>query len=316
MRARAGAPDLARWAGLGDVPAADPDASYSGDVGLAVTWLGVSTVLVTDGTTSVMTDGFFSRPSLVRTGMFPLRPDIGRIEAALRRAGVHRLDAVVPVHTHYDHVLDSATVALRTGADVYGGTSAAHVARGHGMEPDRVHVVESGHPFDVGSFEVTLVRGSHCPPDRYPGEITTPVPRVARVQEYRCGDAWSVLLHHRPTGRRMLVQGSAGYVPGALAGYSAEVAYLGVGQLGRQDDDYVTEYWDETVGRVGARRVVLVHHDNFFRPLSAPLRALPYVVDDLDATLARLVPRAVGDGAHLHLPTLWQRSDPWAGLQD
>ena len=36
------------------------------------------------------------------------------------------------------------------------------------------------------------------------------------------------------------------------------------------------DYWTETVRAVGARRVVLIHWDDFFRPLSKPLRALPY----------------------------------------
>ena len=35
------------------------------------------------------------------------------------------------------------------------------------------------------------------------------------------GDAYSLLIEHE--GRRMLVQGSAGYVPGALQGRSADV---------------------------------------------------------------------------------------------
>ena len=36
---------------------------------------------------------------------------------------------------------------------------------------------------------------------------------------------------------------------------------------------------------VGARRVVLIHWDDFFRGLDRPLRALPSMGDDLDATM-------------------------------
>ena len=68
------------------------------------------------------------------------------------------------------------------------------------------------------------------------------------------------------------MQGSAGYVAGCLAGRRAEVAYLGVGQLGVQPEEYLRAYWAETVGAVGARRVVLTHWDDFFRPLDQPLR--------------------------------------------
>ena len=68
------------------------------------TWLGVSTLLVDDGTSAVMTDGFFSRPSLLDVGLRRLAPSASRIDFCLNRAKVNRLAAVLPVHTHFDHV--------------------------------------------------------------------------------------------------------------------------------------------------------------------------------------------------------------------
>jgi len=103
----------------------------------------------------------------------------------------------------------------------------------------------------------------------------------------------------------------AGYVEDALADH-AEVADLGVGQLGKQDDQYIRRYWEHTVRAVGAQEVVLIHWDDFFRPLDVPLRALPYAGDDLDATMRTLTALAEADGVRLHFPTVWQRQDPWA----
>ncbi len=163
-----------------------------------------------------------------------------------------------------------------------------------------------------GAWTVTLVESEHCPPDRFPGTIDAPVVPPARAAAYRCGEAWSILLEHAATGRSALVQGSAGFVPGALAGRRAEVAYLGVGQLGIQPEEYLRRYWDETVRTVGARRVVLTHWDDFFRPLDRPLRALPYAGDDLDVTMRVLGELAAADGVPLHLPQVWRREDPWA----
>ena len=142
--------------------------------------------------------------------------------------------------------------------------------------------------------------------------IVGPVVPPAKAAAYRCGEAWSMLVHHRPGDPRLLIQGSAGFLPGALAGQRAEVAYLGVGQLGVQPQRYIKQYWDETVRAVGARRVVLIHWDDFFRPLTKPLRALPYVGDDLDVTMRVLTTLADRDGVSVHLPTLWQRTDAWA----
>ncbi|TFV48175.1 MBL fold metallo-hydrolase [Blastococcus sp. TF02A-35] len=306
MRMKPGRPDLGPRASLFDVPPAADD--------LGVTFLGVSSLLFDDGEHAVLTDGFFSRPSLLRVGLGRIAPDAGRIGAALGRLGLDdeasRLRAVVPVHTHFDHALDSAVVARRTGADLLGGESAAHVGRGAGLPDERITVVAPGVPVRLGTFTLTFVESDHCPPDRYPGRITAPVVPPARAGAYRCGEAWSIHVAHAG-GRTALVQGSAGFVPGALAGMRADVAYLGVGQLGVQDEGYIRDYWAETVEAVGARTVVLTHWDDFFRPLDRPLRALPYAGDDLDVTLRVLGELAAEQGVGLHLPTAWRAEDPW-----
>jgi L-ascorbate metabolism protein UlaG (beta-lactamase superfamily) len=306
MRLKLGRPDLADYAGYFDQPEAT-DASP-----LTVTWAGVTTLLVDDGESALMTDGFFSRPGLLTVGTRALSPSQPRIDGCLARLGVDRLEAVLPVHTHFDHAMDSAVVADRTGAAIVGGTSAAQIGRGGGLPDDRVVVVTPGSPLSFGSFDVTLVEGHHCPPDRFPGTITAPVVPPVKAGAYQCGEAWSILIRHRPTDRRLLIVGSAGYVPGALAGHRADVVYLGIGQLGLQPESYLFEYWSEAVRAVGARRVVLIHWDDFFRPLHEPLRALPYAGDDLDVSMRVLSRLAREDRLPLHLPTPWERADPWA----
>jgi L-ascorbate metabolism protein UlaG (beta-lactamase superfamily) len=244
--------------------------------------------------------------------MGKLSPSPARVDGCLARVGVTKLAAVIPVHTHFDHALDSALVADRTGAHLVGGESAANVGRGHGLTADRLVIADSGIPIRLGAFDITLTKSRHSPPDRFPGTIDQPVVPPVRAAAYRCGEAWSALIHHRPSGRRLLIQGSAGFVKGSLTGRHAEVVYLGVGQLGVQPESYLVDYWTETVRAVGARRVVLVHWDDFFRPLSKPLRALPYVADDLDASVRVLSRVAEQDGVALDMPTVWQREDPWA----
>jgi L-ascorbate metabolism protein UlaG (beta-lactamase superfamily) len=303
MRLKLGRPDLEQYRDRFDVPVSDGE--------FAVTFLGVATLLLDDGTTRVMFDGFFSRPPLLSVALRKLTPDTARINAALARAGASEVAAVVPVHTHFDHAMDSAVVAQRTGATLIGGESTANVGRGGGLPEDRIRVVGDGDESTYGGFTLTFVVSDHCPPDRYPGTVDTPVVPPAKAGAYRCGEAWSVLVSHT-SGRTVLVQGSAGYVPGALAGRSAEVVYLGVGQLGVQSEDYIRTYWAETVTAVGARRVVLIHWDDFFRPLDQPLRALPFAGDDLDVTMRVIGPLAQAQGVSIHFPTVFEREDPWA----
>ena len=306
MRLKLGRPDIARYADRFDVPAAKPDAP------LAATWMGVATLLLDDGSSALMTDGYFSRPGLARVAVGEVSPSPARVDGCLARAEVSRLEAVIPVHTHIDHVMDSALVADRTGARLVGGESAANVGRGYGLPEDRIVVASSGEPIQLGAYDVTLIESHHCPPDRFPGVIGEPLVPPVRASAYRCGEAWSTLVHHRPSGRRLLIQGSAGFVKGALADQRADAVYLSVGQLGLHPRSYLVDYWTETVLAVGARRVILIHWDDFFRPLSKPLRALPYAGDDLDVSIRILDELAARDGIALHMPTVWRRENPWA----
>jgi L-ascorbate metabolism protein UlaG (beta-lactamase superfamily) len=306
MRLRPGRPDIGRYAHWFSVPLAESGAP------LTATWLGVATLLLDDGASTLMTDGYFSRPSLARVALGKVSPSAARVDGCLARLKLARLEAVIPVHTHIDHALDSALVADRTGARLVGGESAANVGRGYGLAADRIVVAASGEPIRLGAFDITLLKSQHSPPDRFPGEITAPVIPPVRASAYRCGESWSTLVHHRPSNRRLLIQGSAGFVKGLLAGQRADVVYLGVGQLGLQPERYFVDYWTETVRAVGARRVVLIHWDDFFRPLSKPLRALPYAGDDLDVSLRTLSKLAEQDGIALDMPTVWRREDPWA----
>jgi L-ascorbate metabolism protein UlaG (beta-lactamase superfamily) len=304
MRLKPGRPDLSAHATRFDVPVAGPGEP-------SVTFAGVSTLLLDDGESAVLTDGFFSRPSLLRVGLRAIAPDEERVDAALGRLAASRIEAVVPVHGHFDHAMDSGVVAQRSGAALVGSASAVQVGRGAGLPEDRLHVVTPGEPTSYGAWTLRFVVSAHCPPDRFPGTIESPVRPPVRASAYRCGEAWSILVSHT-SGRRALVQGSAGFVPGSLDGHRAEVAYLGVGQLGVLDEGYLVDYWTHTVRAVGARRVVLTHWDDFFRPLDQPLRALPYAGDDLDVTIRVLGGLAEQDGTALHLPTLWRRENPWA----
>src|SRR4029077_5054823 len=222
MRLKRGRPDLSKYTSSFDSPAAAADAP------LTVTWAGVTTLLIDDGTSALMTDGFFSRPGLLEVGLRRLSPSAPRIDGCLTRLGVDRLEAVLPVHTHFDHAMDSAVVADRTGARVVGGTSAAEVGRGHSLPDDRIVVATPGEPINLGAYDVTLIEAEHCPPDRVPGVIREPVVPPVKVSAYKCGEAWSTLVHHRPSNRRMLIVGSAGFVRGALIGQRADVVYLGV----------------------------------------------------------------------------------------
>ena len=267
---------------------------------LRTAFAGVSNVLVTDGESAVLVDGFFSRPSLLKMAT-RVAPDRGRIDEALRRLGVTKLDAVLVAHSHVDHVLDAPVVAELTGATLAGSPSTRKVQEGYGLAAEPFEELVPGRPVVFGRFTVTPVDARHSDGDRVPGEITEPVRLPARAKAFRTGRCYSFHIAH-PAGS-VLVHASANFVPGALAGYRADVCYLGVGQAGKQTEQWRKRYWEETAGAVGARTVRPVHWDRFWRPLSRPLKLLPKAFDDLGATMATF--ERLADGVDLALPGLW-----------
>lgn len=288
-----------------------PDSS--GAATLRVSFLGVSNLLFDDGETAILTDGFFTRPGLLAVAT-KISPDSARIADALQRAGITRLAAVIPVHSHYDHVMDAPDVARWTGAQLVGSTSTANVGRGASLPEDRITVAVPGQPLTFGRFSVTLLESRHAPTGRFlmPGEITSPLTPPARTRDYRLGESYSVVVQH--DGRTILLQGSAGFIPGALDSVKVDVVYLAIATLGKTPPAYRDSVWNEVVTATGARRVIAVHWDDFTRPLSKPLVPIPRLMDDFGTTMRFLLSRSGPGAPDIRIPVEFAPTDPFADL--
>lgn len=279
---------------------------------LRAVFAGTSTILFRDRDTAVLIDGFFTRPGLARVALGRIAPDPATVDRCLRRLAVTRLAAVICAHSHYDHALDAPLVAERTGALLVGSASTANLGRGHGLPETQLRVVADGEVLGFGAFEITLLDSVHSPGDRYPGTIAEPLAPPARARAWRSDTSYSVLIRH--AGRGVLVHASANHRPGALTGHPADVVYLGIGTLGRQPEHFRQAYWDQVVRATGARRVIPVHWDDFFRSLDRPLRPLPYLVDDMAAAMRFLDDQSRRDNVELVLPIPWHPTHPFADL--
>ena len=286
---------------LAEVPRAQ-----AGKGNLTVTFIGVATLLFDDGETAIMTDGFFTRPA--QNALRSVKPDRDVIATALKRAGVTSLAAVIPVHSHYDHAMDSPVVAQVTGALLVGSSSTGNIGKGYGLPESRIRVVNYGDTATFGRFKVSFLESAHLPIGYAQGKITAPLRAPAMASDFQEGDCYSLLIEH--DGKTMLVQGSAGFVPGALKGRKADVVYLGIGGMRTRGDVYRDSYWQEIVRTVGARRVVPIHWDNFFQSLGNTLTP----TSDFYGSMEFLQARGKADGVDIRLPPLWLPTDPFAGL--
>lgn len=268
------------------------------DGAVTVRWTGTSTLLFSDGETSWMVDGWFSRPGPIRVLAGTIEPDLAAIERGLARNGVEKLAAVIPAHSHYDHAMDSPEVARRTGALLVGSEATANIGRGWGLPEAQIRVVRDGEVLRFGRFTVTLLESRHFQfPDpvmaeRALGDPDIPEPLVPPVGafDYRLGKAYSIHAAH-PRGS-LLVQASAGYVEGKLAGLRADVVFPGIGGLGSQSAAYRETYWRETIVPLSPDRVIPIHWDSLTGPIegpfTGPVRAAGFLSGGLDVTLAFL----------------------------
>lgn len=291
---------------------------------LRVSFLGVATLLLDDGETAILTDGFFSRPDRMQSFLGKVEPDLDAITRGLLRAGIAlkgqapgpghsgKVAVVIPLHAHYDHAMDAPEVAKRTGAVLLGSESSANVGRGWGLPEAQIQVAKLGQTMQFGRFTITLYPALHAPTGFTGGEIAQPLKPPVRVSEYKEGQSYAMLVQHG--GRSLLVTGSAGFVPGALKGVKAEVVLLGIGALGPRSDAHRQDYWREVVQASGARRVIPIHWDDFWLPSDQPMRPLPPPLDKFDVSMKFLVERGAQEQVDIRLPLPWQAMDVFHGL--
>jgi L-ascorbate metabolism protein UlaG (beta-lactamase superfamily) len=247
---------------------------------VTVRYTGTATLVFSDGETTWMTDGWFSRPKPLEVLFGKIEPDLDAITKGLEQNEVDDLAAVFPLHSHYDHAMDAPEVAKRTGAVLLGSESTANIGRGWGLAEEQIRVVADREPIALGKFTVTPIESRHFqfPDPRMAAralgdpEIDAPLKPPVGAFDYRVGKAYALHVAH-PKGT-WLILGSAGFVEGALEPYDADVVFLGVGALGSQTDAYRESYWKESVERTDPTRVIPIHWDSLTGPAEGPFTGM------------------------------------------
>lgn len=270
-------------------------------------WLGVSTLLFDDGETQILIDGFFSRPSVADIVFgVTIQSDVAQINHVLDQYEMRRLAAIIPVHSHFDHAMDIGAIANRSSASILGSESTARIAEGSGVPADQIVIVDNDSEYQFGAFSIRLLKSRHAAIGwsgsvPFDGEIDTPLKPPAPVSAWRAGGAWSIVVGHRDG--TTLVQGSAGFIPGALDGVSADVVLLGTWGLNSLGRDYTEQYWLAMITATGAERVLPIHFDDYTRPFGS-IELPPRILDNFIVTAGWLSEfRAIWDtDTRLFLP--------------
>ncbi len=240
---------------------------------MTLRYLGTNTLLLRKGDSCLLIDPHFTRPNLVRC-LGLLVPDQEKIRSGLKMAGVEHLVGVVLTHTHYDHALDAAEVIRQSGGVLVGSESAAHLAEGEGLGKNQVITVDEGDDISLAGFRLKFFPARHLPfpppvswifnGDAMDDDFSPP----AGVLSYRSGNVFAVRVD------RVLIFGSAGFIPGAYEDVGVDVVVLSVGGLELTSSTYLRHLFEEVAVKSGAQKLWLSHWDQFTRPLAASLRPI------------------------------------------
>ena len=285
--------------------------------GVSVRFMGNTNLLFSDGDTNILIDGWFSRPSLLSLAVGRIEPDLTAITDAFEKGKIGKLAAVIPVHSHYDHAMDSPEVARRTGAQLLGSESTANIARGWGLSENQIDVVQLNESYQYGDFSVTLIPSEHF---EFPNanlreaalgdiQITQPLVPPAKVTDYKMGGAFTVYIKH-PRGN-VLVQGSAGFTPNALDSLSADVVFLGVGGINLQTDKYRKAYWKHIVEATNPSKIYPVHWDSLTdslgdKPVTQNLLFSSFLKVSSTSSLSYTFANADKDNIDIALLPMWK----------
>lgn len=290
-------------------PSLEPFAAYQISLpavtkeGLHARFFGVTTIQIDDGETAIMIDGFFSRPGLAQLLFMKIEPNEASIDSALEK--VPNLAAVLVAHSHYDHAMDSAVVAQRKKAVLFGTNSTANIGHGYPKLPSgQIKIPKHGEIWPFGRFSIQFLESPHSPDLYYPGEIAQPLKSPALVGDYREGRNFSFVLRHQLG--TILIHPSANYSPCLYKDVKADVVFLSIGLLGKQSEAFRREYWQQVVRATGAKLVIPIHWDDLTRPLDKPLLPMPYIVDNFNAAMEFVLGMAKADGIHVRFMPLFE----------
>lgn len=241
--------------------------SINSEAQVSFKWLGISNFILSDQKTTIMFDPAISRPTLMDHLPFQkFKSDAAEVDYWLKRCNLNKLDAIFVNHTHYDHASDASFITKKFGNKLFGSSSLMKLGEGQGVSASLMNQVKPGDEITIGDFKVKIFNTPHAAHILdimfMDGNITEPVPVEASVWDYKVGDAYSFVITH-PKGT-ILFQAIGGRfeVVDPLKNQKADVLLLTIAN--RKSTEELIE---KRIIPTGAKKIIPLHHDNFFFPM-------------------------------------------------
>ena len=257
---------------------------------MKVTFFGTTTLLFDDGKDQILFDCHFTRPSLLKYIGGSEPTDTKLADELLKKHHIDRLKAIFVSHSHHDHVMDVPYVANKTGAAVYGTSSAMNVCRGGDVDETKLIEFKENETYEVGDYKITVLKSLHSKPtilNNDLGEtIDEPLRQPARLRSYKEGGSYDFFVETKD--KKYMIRPSFNYIKGQLDGYEADVLFLGVAGLAKADAETERIFFEETAAKVKPKVIIPLHWDNFFSRLDKPVVGMPSLIEKTPVVFFKL----------------------------
>ncbi len=254
---------------------------------MKISFLGTTTLIFDDGKDQIMFDCHVTRPNLLRVGLCKIKSNEELVEEIIEEYHINRLRAMFISHSHYDHIMDAPTFLKHTDAELYGSNSSLNVCRGSQIAEERLHLFKAKDHFEIADYQIEVLASRHSPAKWYSNDlgktIDEPLITPARKRDYKEGGSYDFLVSHQD--KKYLIRPSCNYVNGELDGIKADVLFLGIGGLSHFEHQKIEALFHETIEKVQPQIVIPIHWDNFFVPLSKPVKGLPKIAENSGKSL-------------------------------
>ena len=257
---------------------------------MKVTYFGTTTLLFDDGKDQVFFDAHMTRPSLLKYIFGSAPTDRAVVDRQLSLCHVDCLRAIFVSHSHHDHVMDAPYIASQTGAVIYGSRSTLNVARGGDIPKEQRVQLEAGQTYEVGSYRIKVIPSIHSKPTILNNDlgqtIDAPLRQPAKLRSYKEGGSYDFYVE--AGGKKIMIRPSFNYIAGQMDGYQADVLFLGVAGLQKAAPEMERRFFEKTIGKLHPQLVIPVHWDNFFSPLTKPVRGMPRLIEKTEVVFYKL----------------------------
>lgn len=252
---------------------------------------GTTTLLFDDGKSQILFDAHFTRPSVKEYLLKEVSSDEKVIEDMKKAHKINRLKAIFISHSHYDHVMDAPYIAKTTGAALYGSITTKNIALGENVNNSQIVVFENYQVYQIGDFKITVIPTLHSKPrifnDDLGEEIKEPLKNPKKLKNFKEGGSYDFYIENK--GKTYLIHPSGNYIKNRLKDYKADVVFLAIAGLMKMEIKNRIEFFDETINITDAKLVILMHWDNFFKPLEKATKTMPRIAEKVNNGFFELV---------------------------